>query len=115
MQQFYKRTIFLPKAEVCYIKDILTLTYEELCQKYDHPQGVVFYQTVVFTKEISATIRVHLDTKGNPSLDGFIKEICYLTEDVENVPCVEENRDFFGLWKFQYEGNEFVVEMAAEA
>ena len=74
-----------------------------------------------FTKEQSfclkqkSTIRVHLDTKGNPSLDGFIKEICYLTEDVENVPCVEENRDFFGLWKFQYEGNEFVVEMAAEA
>lgn len=64
----YKRIIFVPKITISYFRDILTLNPDMLCSKYGMLQGVAFRQKVVFTKDVSAEIKILLDENGKTSL-----------------------------------------------
>lgn len=107
----YKRVIFVPETTALYIKELLTLNPEMLFSKYNVQQGVLYHQKIVFTKEISAELKISLDESGNVYLNGFLKKKSYLSEDVENIPCIERSEDFFGIWKFFYKGVEYKVQM----
>ena len=111
----YKRIIFVPKTTASYIRDVLTLNPEELFSKHGALQGVVFHQNVVFTKDVSAELKISLNSNGEPSVDGYLKEKCDLWEDIENIPCVEGSADFFGDWKFFHGGVEYAVQMVTQA
>lgn len=107
----YKRIIFVPETTASYIREILTLNPEELFSKYGALQGVVFRQKIVFTKDVSVELKISLNSNGEPSVDGYLKEKCDLWKDIENVPCVEGSADFFGDWKFFHGGVEYGVQM----
>lgn len=102
------RSVYIPKVQQAYIKELLTLTHEELMDKYGFQNGKVFSQTIVFTESISVEVFINLDETGT-NIDGRLKEKRYLDADITNVPYQEGSGDFFGNWKFVYNGEEYVV------
>ena len=110
----YKRVIYVPKTTASYLKDVLTLNPEELFSKYSALQGVVFRQQIIFTKDISAELKISLNSNREPSVNGYLKEKCYLGEDISNIPCTEGSGDFFGGWKFFHGGVEYTVQIVTD-
>lgn len=102
------RSVYIPKVQQVIIEDLLTLSYEELIDRYSLQDGKVFSQTIVFTESISVEVFINLDETGT-SIDGRLKEKRYLDADITNVPYQEGSGDFFGDWKFAYNGEEYII------
>lgn len=112
-QTIYTRTLFLSKREATYIHDLRNMPLPEIEKKYGAIQERVLYQKIAFTKEIDAEIRMYFKN-GKCVTDGYLHEKQYVDMDIKNIPCIKSSADFLGIWKFLYEGIEYVISILSK-
>lgn len=112
-QNIYTRTLFLSKEETAYIHALRNLPLAEIEERYGAIPKRAFYQKVAFTKEIDAEISLYFQD-GKYRTNGYLHEKHYVDEDISNIPCIKCCADFFGMWKFLYDGIEYVIFIMSE-
>ena len=111
-KHLYKNSVFIKRRNGLYSCSAkFTITRDR--KDTELYQERAFYQKVAFTKEIDAEISIYFQD-GKYRTNGYLHEKHYVDEDISNIPCIKSSSDFMGMWKFLYDGIEYVLLILSE-
>lgn len=102
------RTIKISGEEMKLINDLLSLTGDEIYQKYGYKRDETITHTAKFPNGIEADIKLVICGEDTPYTEGV------LFHNGFELTCTEPNSVYDGEWNFEYDGIEYIVLVEVE-
>lgn len=102
------RTIKISGKEMELINDLLSLTRDEIYQKYGYKRDETITHTAKFPNEIEADIKLVICEEDTPYTEGV------LFHNGFELACTEPNSVYDGEWNFEHGGIEYTVLVEVE-
>lgn len=102
------RTIKISGKEMELINDLLSLTGDEIYQKYGYKRDETITHTAKFPNGIEADIKLVICQEDTPYTEGV------LFHNGFELACTEPNCVYDGKWNFEYDGIEYTVLVEVE-
>jgi hypothetical protein len=104
-----RKTITISKKEKEIIEDLLSLTGDKIYDKYGYKRDETVTKTAVFENGIEADIKLVIcEGDSTPYTEGV------LFKHGSEVTHTDVEDEFVGEWEFEYEGEEYIVNVVVE-
>lgn len=103
------QNIIISKKEMELINDLLNLNGDEIYQKYGLKRDESIIHTAKFPNEIEADIKLVIcDGDDKPYTEGI------LFENGSEIMCTDVEDTYAGIWEFEYNDTEYIVNVVVE-
>ena len=103
-----KKLIMIDDTEMEMIDDLLELNGEEIYQKYGLKRNDTITHTFKFENGKEIEVRVVIDEDGEPFTEAI------LCEGTFQLAFSEPEYSYDGVWSFEYNGQEYIVDVESE-
>lgn len=108
MKKIVKEEIKLSKSEMGQINNLLSLTGDEIYQKYGYKRDETITHTAKFPDGIEADIKLVICEDERPYTEGV------LFQNGREVACTDCKDTYAGEWEFEYNDMKYIVMVSTD-